>query len=375
MCIRHAENEYRDHQARRQDDGYVEGVRSTVTHVVLASDAKYLEYVHCVLGQVSVHGPSCDGVILVVPPGLDAAALMAVERSGAALGIPLQVVELPQIVDLVPAKAIRRHDHVTAFTFARLLLPTALTDVDQVLYLDIDILVRDSIEELLNWELTNPIGAVHETGDRAVHLFGSARVSYFNAGVMRMSLAHMRDMDFLRSAQAILRERPRLRYHDQDVLNLIFRDHHDSLPLAFNVFEPVASAGLPAWKVLTDPAIVHFVGPDKPWLDDYSSRFTREWRAAQAHALSSSPELERRYARSAASGAPRNVAATITHVRGSAVGRWLRSALPVPLKTKTKQAVFRLLPRRSKLLRQLRKGMLADVDATGTEESVPGPSA
>jgi hypothetical protein len=343
-----------------------------VTHVVMASDARYLTYVHCVVSQVALHGPTCEGVVLVVPPGLDPAALVDIERSGAAIGMPVQIVELLHIDDLVPPNAIRRHDHVTAFTFSKLLLPTALPDMDQVLYLDIDILVRDSIAELLNWKLSHPIGAVHELGEGAVHLFGSTRVSYFNAGVLRMSLARMRQMDVLGSAQDILREQPQLPFHDQDVLNLIFRDRHDSLPFTFNVFEPVASAGLPAWKVLTDPAIVHFVGPDKPWLDGYSSTFTREWRAAQARAMPRSPESASLGVASVLPETPGLVAGAIAKARTSAVGRRIRSALPDPMKGRAKRALFRLLPPRTQFSRDVRNGVLADDPVTKSETPAPG---
>jgi lipopolysaccharide biosynthesis glycosyltransferase len=343
-----------------------------VTYVVLAADAGYLEYVHCLLGQLAVHGPSCEGVILVVPADLDDERLRDVERTGTRVGLAVEVVELPGVEGLMPAGAIRGRDHVSAFTFSTLLLPTALPGLDQVVYLDIDVLVRDSIEELLGWRLTHPIGAVRELGDGAVHLFGSTRVPYFNAGVLRMSLARMREMDVLGAAREILRERPRLPFHDQDVLNLIFRDCHDALPLAFNVFEPVASAGLPAWQLLTDPAIVHFVGPDKPWQEAYRSRFTREWRAAQGRALSLSPELANRYAQPGTYEPVGSVAGAIARARGTAVGRGIRSVLPDPVKAWARSGLLRLLPRRSRVRRDVRTGLLAD--ARGAELGGSAPS-
>ena len=333
-----------------------------MTHIVLAVDGRYLPYVPSVLGQVGRHGSSCEGVVLVVPSGLDGSPLRELERLGAALGLPVHVVEAPQLGDLVPAAAIRASDHVSAFTFSKLLLPTVLPAFDQVLYLDVDLVVRDSIEDLLSWDLRHPLGAVHEIGDGAVHLFGSTRTAYFNAGVLRMSLDRMRELDVLGSARAILRERPDLPFHDQDVLNLIFRGAHDVLPLAFNMFEPVAARRLPAWQVLADPAIVHFVGPDKPWLDGYASTFTREWRSAQRAALSRSPELARRYARADAADGRRALVDVVIGARRSAVGRRLRAALPVSAKARARASVLWALPPRTRLARSVRAAMLADVD-------------
>ena len=266
-----------------------------MTHIVLAADESYLAFVHCVLAQLAVHARSCDGVVLLVPPGAHPDGCRSLERTASQRSLPFQIVEVPQVAELVPEEAIQSHHHVTAFTFSKLLIPTVLPDLDQVLYLDIDILVRDSLDPLLSWPLSRPLGAVDEIGDGARHLFGTTRVPYFNAGVLRMSLTAMRELDMPGRAQDILREHPQLPFHDQDVLNLIFHDNHDSLPFAFNVFEPLLNSGLPSWKLLTDPAIVHFIGPDKPWLDGYRSARTREWRSIQAEALCMSPEQTRRF--------------------------------------------------------------------------------
>jgi lipopolysaccharide biosynthesis glycosyltransferase len=276
-----------------------------MTHIVLAADADYLEYVPCLLMQIATHGRQCTGVVLLTPPGLDPLRLADLERSADGWSVQLQIVEVPQIADIAPPDAIQAHNHVSAFTFTKLLIPTLLPALDQVLYLDVDILVRDSLDPLLSWDLSHPIGAVDEIGDGALHLFGTTRVPYFNAGVLRMSLVALRRIDLLGSSKAILRKRPQLPFHDQDVLNLIFRDDHDSLPFAFNVFETIASAGLPSWKILNDPAIVHFVGPDKPWRDGYRSDFTREWRAVHAKATGLPAEQAVRYVGSRRTDHPR----------------------------------------------------------------------
>ena len=93
----------------------------------------------------------------------------------------------------------------------------------------VDRTVDAGIVDML-WRYARPTGSMDAEADRPASV-----------------LAGMRRMDLLGSAREIFRERPRLPLHDQDVLNLIFRECHDVLPLAFNMFEPVAVAS-PTWK-------------------------------------------------------------------------------------------------------------------------------
>lgn len=347
-----------------------------MTHVVLAADEEYFEYAKCSLLQLARHAPSAKGVILVVPPGVSTGARADVEEAGRRFGVDVEIVEITGLVDLQDNAVIHDRGHVSAFTYSKLVLAEALPDIDRALYLDIDTLVRASLDDLLERELVNPIGAVPELGRNGVHLFGSTRVPYFNAGVLLMSLARLREERLWERSQGILRRNPRLPFQDQDVLNSIFRDRFDVLPLSANVFDSVARWSPPEAKVFRDPSIVHFVGPDKPWHEGNTSTFAEAWRRVHAESIGLPSDLAEVYVRGPKSARKVTVARSIATMRHSSVGRSVRGFLPMSLKHSVNMGLLRIVPPKSRLSRDLLMGMNApeaDVAPARHDGSPAGP--
>lgn len=155
--------------------------------------------------------------------------------------------------------------------YARLMLGDLLSlDVERVLYLDCDMMVRWPIEKLFEADLTGlPIGAVRDSMSPYVIVRRDMRQNadifdpadpYFNSGMLLIDLQQWRRMDIASEIRS-LGERgilPRL-YFDQDMLNLIFRGRWHALPWRWNVIDTHF-----AHEAL-DPAILHFTGDIKPW--------------------------------------------------------------------------------------------------------------
>ncbi len=155
--------------------------------------------------------------------------------------------------------------------YARLLLEQLLPpDVTRFAYLDSDLYVRAPIETLLGIDLEGrTLAAAPEPGRH--HLirgddmrtrtspFDSAD-PYFNSGVLlidRSRWGAAKLPEFLRG----LKQSGEIRrlYHDQDVLNLAFRDDFLLLDPRWNLTKPH-----PALRSL-DPFIVHYTTGQKPW--------------------------------------------------------------------------------------------------------------
>ena len=150
-----------------------------------------------------------------------------------------------------------------------------------MLYLDIDILIRAPLDCLLDWELQNPLGAVPEITGTGKHIFGTAQDTYFNAGILRMSLGQMRQIRLWEKSQQLLASRKDIVWHDQDVLNILFQHQCDMLPLSFNVSDILIRNRFQI-GLFDNPAIVHFNGETKPWHQSAQSIFAREWRRQHA---------------------------------------------------------------------------------------------
>ncbi|SMQ85715.1 Lipopolysaccharide biosynthesis protein, LPS:glycosyltransferase [Devosia lucknowensis] len=155
--------------------------------------------------------------------------------------------------------------------YARLMIDRLVgPDVERILYLDCDMLVRDDIALLYETDLKNhAIGAVRDTsgafitGGRDLRanrdLFDPASY-YFNAGLVLIDVARWRDADIIgRMEEAYATGVMQRIYYDQDLLNLIFRDRWFRLPWRWNVID-----ARPVHEGL-DPAILHYTGENKPW--------------------------------------------------------------------------------------------------------------
>jgi lipopolysaccharide biosynthesis glycosyltransferase len=163
-------------------------------------------------------------------------------------------------------KDLKVDGHVSVSTYYRLLIPTLLpNEVEKVLYLDSDMVVLRSIDELWNTNLDNKaLAAVVEPSHyRHAALNISPTMSYFNAGVMLMNLTIWRNEKLAARAVQFVHEHPeKIEFWDQDALNATLPGRWKELPSHWNQTSVV-------WDSYGQdpilPGIVHFTGSSKPW--------------------------------------------------------------------------------------------------------------
>lgn len=156
--------------------------------------------------------------------------------------------------------------HISLAAYSRLLIAELLPlEEDIVLYLDCDTLVVSSIQDLreqaesLKASKNELLRAVDLDDSRHLVQFGHSGETYFNSGVMLISLDRWRARNVgPRLVEVGRRLSGRLQMWDQDVLNIVLEDSWGGLPLEYNEVckqERVINA-----------KIVHFVGATKPWM-------------------------------------------------------------------------------------------------------------
>jgi FkbM family methyltransferase len=187
--------------------------------------------------------------------------------------------------------SLARYGGVTAWF--RLLLPRLLPEVERVLYLDADLLVTGPIHALWDTDLagkclaavTNPV--LGDDRRRVVEDLGLPDPArYFNSGVMLMDLVRLRDTGLMLEAERIARERSvPTPWADQEPLNAALWEQRLDLHPRWNLMNPCFDLPprllpWPAHQVreaVENPAIVHFIGPYKPWHYRLRHRYAPEY--------------------------------------------------------------------------------------------------
>ncbi|WP_138315098.1 glycosyltransferase family 8 protein [Rhodoluna limnophila] len=175
--------------------------------------------------------------------------------------------------------------HITVSTFDRLFLPQVLTELDKVLYLDVDILVRGDVGELYDTALGDYAFAGKKSRldgwsslidvitrislqlpakqawalRRRAHATGDLTADTYNAGILVMNLKKMRAENFVESNLYLVEE---LRLNDQDVMNFWSRGRAVALNDDWNY--------VPTQDYSKNPQIVHWAGPGKPWKQGFA---------------------------------------------------------------------------------------------------------
>jgi len=174
----------------------------------------------------------------------------------------------------------------------RLFLPQILADESKVLYIDCDTLVTDSLLPLWKTELgdkalaavTNPGWQTDMLENWPARCGLERREDYFNSGVMLLNLAEFRARQW--TAKVIEHGRQNadwIRYGDQDSLVALLHAHRLPIPPRWNVMRIIALSGharevftaAEMRDVIRRPAIIHFEGSTKPWMDASKHPYAR----------------------------------------------------------------------------------------------------
>jgi lipopolysaccharide biosynthesis glycosyltransferase len=173
--------------------------------------------------------------------------------------------------------------HVSLATYYRILLPDILDkNLNKVLFLDSDLIIRENITPLWQTEISQFSHAgVIEYGTDHQHKksIGISEDSlYFNAGVMLINLDYWRDYNISQKAVQYIREnKEQITLWDQDVLNYIIESKWLPVEPKWNATAIVFKSEL--WEqrgfasqlceqleqVKNNPSIIHFTGSAKPW--------------------------------------------------------------------------------------------------------------
>lgn len=246
--------------------------------IALATDKNYIPYCKTLMLSVTENlSPDSKAHFYIIHNGLsfNERQTLKVQNAGITwLDIDSSILDMFNDIE-IPS-------YISKMSFARLLLPELLPEVDKIIYLDIDTLVIDDITKLYNIGLgENYLGGVEDVNKTLLaQILNIEDDKYINAGVLLMNLKNLRGLNI----KNLLSEANFEKYElgDQDLINDVFRNKIQILSPRWNMHHSF-HFHLP--KFIPDdfedfndsclnPSIIHFVGRNKPWQENSTNPYT-----------------------------------------------------------------------------------------------------
>ena len=193
--------------------------------------------------------------------------------------------------------------------FARLFLDVLFSkypEVNKVLYLDGDILVTDSLEELWNTDITNYLGAACLECMSNFHKWaiGAKKTdNYINTGMLLMNVVAWREQNVQEKLiKRIYERKGKVEYPDQDIFNSVISNQFILVSPRYNLTalaydftykemliyrKPQFGYSEEEWKTaVAHPALVHFNTSFlsiRPWFEGSKHPYAELWRKYHAN--------------------------------------------------------------------------------------------
>lgn len=226
--------------------------------ICFASDAAYLPHFATALASIADNAAGFD--VFLFGDGLTENQFEHISRFAEKLKVNLTIFDIDGInlAGLVT-------DHHTRATWIRVIAPQVIpTAYRRMLYLDCDIVVVGSLQELVNAEIGDfSVAAVLDGSSKISDLekqtLGMPKeAGYFNTGVLLIDLAKWRVRGYSEKILSYARANPdKINYVDQGPINKICWKDILSLSEIYNY-------GVHGTE--ERPVVIHYYGRTKPWL-------------------------------------------------------------------------------------------------------------
>jgi len=186
--------------------------------------------------------------------------------------------------------------HYGLATYYRLFVPDLFADdVSCLIYLDSDMVVQESLHELVlkhsGSHLLSAVPGISRQSNlaHAQRLGHGVKCSYFNAGLMLIDPQQWKQQRVKERCLQFFADSPeRIWYADQDMLNYCLAGQWRELPIEWNVlvenFGPIDDSDLDnvspkeLEQARSNPKIIHFNGKFKPWHFTYQHPFKTTYK-------------------------------------------------------------------------------------------------
>lgn len=266
-----------------------------MNNIVLICDDAYamptMVCIQSIINHAEVRGKLC---VHVCSFGLSEKNVRAFEKMGTArTNVCVHLFPRNSIEEKI--ERVSQKTHVTTTALIKLELPNYFSNLDKVLYLDSDTIVKGNINDLFCADITDYyLAASFEYWAHLINLRYKIHKDhnekfYFNSGVMLLNLRKMREDNISEKLWEYKLNSTQTKLMDQECLNAVCGSAVMPLSIKWN-FNPeflveenveeinkvYTEAYLNCQHLFDDVRIIHFVGKmDKPWV--YESAKLREY--------------------------------------------------------------------------------------------------
>lgn len=179
-------------------------------------------------------------------------------------------------------------NHITYTTYYRFLIPGLLENYDKCIYIDVDTVIKGSLEELYTINLAgyyvagvknvfaDTLPGSEDYKSRCIELGIDSLETYVNAGVLLMNLEELRK-DKIQEKWLVSASEKEYLYNDQDIINSVCYGKIKLIDYKYNVFPDYCRDLSLTFKLLSQdyskaaksPVIIHYVSKEKPWISKY----------------------------------------------------------------------------------------------------------
>jgi len=225
--------------------------------------------------------------VSILTDGLSSASVSKVKRLAEEHNQTIDIID----VDATHLRQLKSCGRYPSSMYLRLMIPNYLKDVDTVLYLDCDILVRRPLNELFTTTLQNcSCGVVIDQQCDDIQIINrlNLKSTYFNSGIMLMNLTEWRKNDYTNKVIDFIDHNPnKCVYPDQDALNVVLSGTVKYINLSYNLQEMwltmldyarFSNLRYPELEKAKDnPHIIHFCVGEKPWYYECENPYKTEY--------------------------------------------------------------------------------------------------
>ena len=263
-------------------------MKDTTIHIALVSSDEYIKYATTVILSILKNNKTNRyfhfHIITNDIQNKSKSKLQKLQKYNFAISYHAIPAEMTQQIS-----TIKQANHVNSNIFSRLFLPDLFPKLDKILCLDCDLFVRSDISPLYDLDIKNYcLAAVEDTAETIIaqRLWNDKSHHYYNTGVMLQNLQQMRKENYKQIIyNKIHKNSDKYTIGEQDIFNDVYKDKICHLNYTWNFFHEYhftrkyfTPIDINEYQqALNNPNIVHFVGPEKPWLPSENHPYQKEF--------------------------------------------------------------------------------------------------